>query len=75
MALLKVVRIEPKGIIVELRRIATALEQLLIQEYGYHTVAPKADKRGDDPEVSYSDDLETLKAELRAKYEPDVEEP
>lgn len=51
------------------RRIADALEQLLIQAYGYHTVAPKADKSGEPASVDYTDDMAGVKHELEQALE------
>lgn len=62
-------------------RVADALEQLLIQAYGYHTVPPKADKRGEPASVDYTDDMAGVKQELeqvlesrRVREDDDAEE-
>jgi len=39
----------------QLTRIACALEQLLIEAYGYHTEIPTTDTSGPDPQVYYTD--------------------
>ncbi len=44
-----------KKIEVQLTRIATALEQLLIEAYNFHTDIPTTDTSGRDPEVMYTD--------------------
>ena len=44
-----------KKIETQLARIATALEQLLLQQYGYHTDIPTTDTSGPEPEVMYTD--------------------
>lgn len=51
------------------KRIADALERLLIEAYGYHTVPPKADKSGEPPSVDYTDDMAGVKHELEQVLE------
>jgi len=44
-----------KKIETQLTRIATALEQLLIEAYGYHTDIPTTDTSGPETQVMYTD--------------------
>jgi len=44
-----------KKIETQLTRIANALEQLLIQQYGFFTDAPSTDTSGPEPQVMYTD--------------------
>ncbi len=55
----------------DLERIATALEQFLIEEHGYHTEVPTVDTSGPEPQVEYTDqdrfDIEEMIEEVEEK--------
>jgi len=54
-----------KLLVKELRRIAVAIEQYLQLEYGFRMTEPTAKElKGEEADVSYSDDLSTLKNEI-----------
>ena len=63
-----------RGVERQLDRIATALENLLRYQYGYHTTPAKAVTTGESPDVSYSSDLDTAVEELEAAYRGKVVE-
>jgi len=44
-----------KKIETQLTRIANALEQILVEAYGYHTDKPETDTSGPEPQVYYTD--------------------
>jgi len=62
----------------QLDRIATALETLLLFQFGYHTRPAKADIGGGAPDVSYSTDessaIQELQEAKRGRPEPAEEE-
>ena len=47
-----------------LERIAIALETIVREQYGISLTPLKVDKSGEEPDVSYSDDLTSLRHEL-----------
>ena len=51
-------------VIDRLERIATALETIVREQYHISLAPVKVDKGGEEPDVSYSDDLTTLRHEL-----------
>jgi hypothetical protein len=52
-------------LLVELRRIADALEGILLHGYGVRTTpVDKSELRGEPPDVTYSDDESTARREL-----------
>lgn len=54
-----------RGLTKEAKRIADALEIIVLHEYKVRLSGPsKAELKGDEPEVTYSTDFDTLKNEL-----------
>jgi len=50
-----ITRVKTKAVETQLTRIANALEQLLVEAYGYNTDAPTTDASGPEPQVMYTD--------------------
>ena len=62
MSLIKVIRLDNKGIVRELTRLNDNLELLLTQGMGLHLKPPSLERDASD--ISYTDDVGTLRQEL-----------
>lgn len=71
-SLLTLNKVDVKPVVLELRRIAEALEAIVFNAYGYHMKPPVADRSGPEPTVDYTDDTSIVARVLAdAKHLPD----